>query len=63
MNGFQVPAEEIFKFEEDSSYKRALNEHMTLVSGQHAEQIESLTRINKEILISIENAKKRSDER
>lgn len=63
MNGLQVPAEQLFKFKEDSSYRRALDEHMTLVSGQNAEQIESLTRINKEILISIENAKKLSDER
>ncbi|WP_339834141.1 helix-turn-helix transcriptional regulator [Paenibacillus sp. FSL R7-0272] len=63
MNGLQVPAEQLFKFKEDSSYRRALDEHMTLVSGQDADQIDSLTRINKEILISIENAKKLSDKR
>jgi transcriptional regulator with XRE-family HTH domain len=63
MNGLQVPAEEIFKFKEDSLYKRALDEHITLIGGQDADQIKSLTRINKEILISIENAKKCSDER
>lgn len=63
MNGLQVPAEDIFKFKEDSLYKRALDEHITLIGGQDADQIKSLTRINKEILISIENAKKCSDER
>ncbi|WP_063565797.1 helix-turn-helix transcriptional regulator [Paenibacillus sp. O199] len=61
INGFQVPAEEIFKFNEESEYKRALDEHITLISGKSADEIASLTKINKEILNTIEKLQKSSD--
>lgn len=62
MTGLQVLADELFKFEEDSAYRRALDEHITLIGSQDAEQIKSLTKINREILISIENARNTPDE-
>ncbi|HBU83666.1 MULTISPECIES: helix-turn-helix domain-containing protein [Paenibacillus] len=61
INGFQVPAEEIFKFQEESEYKRALDEHITLISGKSSDEIASLTKINKEILMTIEKLQKGSD--
>ncbi|WP_413373944.1 helix-turn-helix domain-containing protein [Paenibacillus taichungensis] len=61
INGFQVPAEEIFKFNEESEYKRALDEHITLISGKSSDEIASLTKINKEILNTIEKLQKNSD--
>jgi transcriptional regulator with XRE-family HTH domain len=61
VNGFQVPAEEIFKFQEESEYKRALDEHITLISGKSSDEIASLTKINKEILMTIEKLQKGSD--
>jgi transcriptional regulator with XRE-family HTH domain len=61
INGFQVPAEEIFKFQEESEYKRALDEHITLISGKSSDEIASLTKINKEILRTIEKLQKGSD--
>ncbi|PZT54021.1 helix-turn-helix domain-containing protein [Paenibacillus silvae] len=61
-NGLQVPVELIFQFKEDSAYRRALDEHIAVISSQSADQIESLTKINKEILASFTNAKNISDE-
>ncbi|UPK43945.1 helix-turn-helix domain-containing protein [Paenibacillus pabuli] len=61
INGLQVTAEEIFKFNEDSEYKRALDEHITLISGKSSDEIASLTKINKEILTTIEKLQKGSD--
>lgn len=60
--GLQVPVEQIFQFKEDSAYRRALDEHIAVISSQSADQIESLTKINKEILASFTNAKNISDE-
>ncbi|WP_427180611.1 helix-turn-helix domain-containing protein [Paenibacillus sp. TC-CSREp1] len=61
-NGLQVPVEQIFQFKEDSAYRRALDEHIAVISSQSADQIESLTKINKEILASFTNAKNILDE-
>ncbi|MCF7758334.1 helix-turn-helix domain-containing protein [Paenibacillus xylanexedens] len=61
MNGLQVNAEEIFKFKEDSEYKRALDEHITLISGKSTDTIVSLTKISKEVLNAIEKSHKNSD--
>ncbi|QOS81874.1 helix-turn-helix transcriptional regulator [Paenibacillus sp. JNUCC31] len=61
INGFQVPAEEIFKFKEESEYKRALDEHIVLISGKSSDEIASLTKINKEILNTIEKLQKSAD--
>ncbi|WP_434748733.1 helix-turn-helix domain-containing protein [Paenibacillus amylolyticus] len=52
INGLQVTAEEIFKFKEDSEYKRALDEHITLVSALNAEKLISITKITREIINS-----------
>ncbi|MGV2963354.1 helix-turn-helix transcriptional regulator [Paenibacillus sp. FSL H8-0317] len=61
MNGLQVNAEEIFKFKEDSENKRALDEHITLISGKSTDTIVSLTKISKEVLNAIEKSHKISD--
>ncbi len=61
MNGLQVTAEEIFKFKEDAEYKRALDEHMTLISGKSTDEIVSLTKISKEIFNAIEKSFKSSN--
>ncbi|MET1172384.1 helix-turn-helix domain-containing protein [Paenibacillus amylolyticus] len=61
INGLQVAAEEIFKFKEDSEYKRALDEHITLISGKSTDTIVSLTKISKEFLNAIEKSHKNSE--
>ncbi|MBY0115880.1 helix-turn-helix transcriptional regulator [Paenibacillus sp. FSL L8-0435] len=61
INGLQVTAEEIFKFKEDSEYKRALDEHITLISSKSTDEILSLTKISKEVLIAIEKSHKNSE--
>lgn len=61
MHGLQVTAEEIFKFKEDSEYKRALDEYITLISGKSTDTIVSLTKISKEVLNAIEKSHKNSD--
>lgn len=61
INGLQVTAEEIFKFKEDSEYKKALDEHITLISGKSTDTIVSLTKISKEFLNAIEKSYKNSE--
>jgi transcriptional regulator with XRE-family HTH domain len=48
--GLNVPAVEIFKFEEDTEYRKAIDEHMTLITTLNAKDIRALTRANKEII-------------
>lgn len=61
INGLQVTAEEIFKFKEDSDYKRALDEHITMISGRSPAEIASLTKVNREIFNVIEKLHNNSD--
>ncbi|MFB5762034.1 helix-turn-helix domain-containing protein [Paenibacillus medicaginis] len=48
--GLNVPALEMFKFEEDTEYRRAMDEHMTLMTTLEAKDIRALTRASKEII-------------
>lgn len=46
---FDVPAAELFRFEDESEHRKALDEHMTLISSKSAEEIAALTRISMEV--------------
>ncbi|MGC5774876.1 helix-turn-helix domain-containing protein [Paenibacillus pabuli] len=61
INGLQISAEEIFKFKEESEYNRALDEHITLISGKSSDEITSLTKMVKEVLNTIEKLQKSAD--
>jgi len=50
ITGLTVPAVEIFKFEEDTEHRRAIDEHMTLISELDAKDIRALARATKEII-------------
>lgn len=50
IEGLQVAASEIFKFEEKTEYHKAMDEHITLISPLNARDITVLTKINKEVM-------------
>lgn len=50
ITGLNIPPVEIFNFEENTEYRRALDEHMTLMTALEAKDIRVLTRANKEII-------------
>ncbi|MEK3705476.1 helix-turn-helix transcriptional regulator [Paenibacillus sp. FSL R7-0198] len=50
---FNIPAIEIFKFEESTEYRKALDEHITLIAAMSAKEIRSITRINREVINSM----------
>ncbi|MDP4099386.1 helix-turn-helix domain-containing protein [Paenibacillus sp. P96] len=50
VTGLNVPAAEIFKFEEDTEYRRAMDEHMTLMNTLEAKDLRALTRANQDII-------------
>jgi len=50
INAFKVPAVEIFKFEEETDYRKAFDEHITLISALDVEELLSITKINREII-------------
>lgn len=50
ITGLNVPAVEIFKFEEDTEYRRSIDEHLTLITALDEKDIRALTRANKEII-------------
>ncbi|MEK4046093.1 helix-turn-helix transcriptional regulator [Paenibacillus sp. FSL H8-0048] len=51
---FQIPAEEIFRFEDHTDRRKALDEHMTLISSRSTNEIEALTKINREVLATLD---------
>ncbi|OMF28846.1 helix-turn-helix domain-containing protein [Paenibacillus sp. FSL H8-0259] len=51
---FQIPAEEIFRFEDDTDRRKALDEHMTLISCRSTEEIAALTKINLEVIAALD---------
>jgi transcriptional regulator with XRE-family HTH domain len=51
---FQIPAEEIFHFEDNTDRRKALDEHMTLISGRSIEEIAALTKINREVIAALD---------
>ncbi|AKG36830.1 helix-turn-helix domain-containing protein [Paenibacillus durus] len=50
---FQVPAIEIFRFEENTDHRKALDEHMTLISSRSAEEIAAITKITREVIAAM----------
>lgn len=54
---FQVPAIEIFRFEDDTNRRKALDEHMTLISDRSTEEITAITKINREVIAVIDMPK------
>ncbi|AIQ15143.1 helix-turn-helix domain-containing protein [Paenibacillus durus] len=51
---FQVPAIEIFRFEENTDHRKAIDEHIALISSRSAEEIAAITKINKEVIAAME---------
>lgn len=51
---FQIPAEEIFRFEDDTDRRKALDELVTLISGRSTEEIAALTKINREVIATLD---------
>lgn len=58
---FQIPAEEIFRFEDNTDRRKALDEHMTLISGRSTNEIEALTKINREVMATLDSSEKKDD--
>ncbi|MDT3425295.1 transcriptional regulator with XRE-family HTH domain [Paenibacillus forsythiae] len=50
---FQVPAIEVFRFEENTDRRKALDEHMTLISSRNAEEIAAITKITREVIAAM----------
>lgn len=51
---FDVPAVELFRFEDESEHRKALDEHMALVSSKSAEEIAAITRVTREVIAAME---------
>ncbi|AIQ72416.1 MULTISPECIES: helix-turn-helix domain-containing protein [Paenibacillus] len=47
---FDVPAIEFFRFEDETQRRKALDEHMALLSSKSAEEIAALTRVTREVI-------------
>lgn len=56
---FQIPAEEIFRFEDYTDHRKALDEHMTLISSRSTKEILALTKINREVVTTLDSSEKR----
>ncbi|MEK3865189.1 helix-turn-helix transcriptional regulator [Paenibacillus sp. FSL H7-0716] len=50
---FDVPAKELFRFEDETQRRKALDEHMALLSSKSAEEITALTRVTREVITAI----------
>ncbi|MEK8211282.1 helix-turn-helix domain-containing protein [Paenibacillus sp. FSL L8-0463] len=50
---FDVPAIELFRFEDETHHRKALDEHMALLSSKSAEEIAALTRVIREVIAAI----------
>jgi transcriptional regulator with XRE-family HTH domain len=54
---FDVPAIEFFRFEDETQRRKALDEHMALLSSKSAEEIAALTRVTREVIAAIRLSK------
>lgn len=54
---FNVPAIELFRFEDETQRRKALDEHIALLSSKSAEEIVALTRVSREVIAAIELGK------
>ncbi|WP_379142503.1 helix-turn-helix domain-containing protein [Paenibacillus sp. sgz500992] len=50
---FQVPAIEVFRFDDETEHRKALDEHMTLISTKSAEEIAAITRVVREVIAAM----------
>jgi transcriptional regulator with XRE-family HTH domain len=50
---FDVPAIEFFRFEDETERRKALDEHMALLSSKSAEEIAALTRVTREVVTAM----------
>ncbi|OKP93172.1 transcriptional regulator [Paenibacillus sp. P3E] len=57
---FKVPAIEIFRFEDETDRRKALDEHMTLISDRSTEEIAALTKINREVIATLDMSRDRN---
>jgi len=53
ITAFQVPAMELFRFEDESDHRKAIDEHMVLISSRSPKEITAITRITKEVIAAI----------
>ncbi|QQZ62476.1 hypothetical protein JI735_07765 [Paenibacillus sonchi] len=54
ITAFQIPAVEIFRFEDETDCRKALDEHMTLISDRSTEEIAVITEINREVIAAMD---------
>jgi transcriptional regulator with XRE-family HTH domain len=50
---FDVPAIEFFRFEDETDRRKALDEHVALLSSKSAEEIAALTRVTIEVIAAM----------
>ncbi|AIQ21312.1 transcriptional regulator [Paenibacillus sp. FSL H7-0357] len=50
---FQVPAIEVFRFEDETEHRKALDEHMALISNKSVEEIAAITRVTREVIAAM----------
>jgi transcriptional regulator with XRE-family HTH domain len=50
---FQVPAIEVFRFDDETEHRKALDEHMALISNKSAEEIAAITRVVREVIAAM----------
>lgn len=48
-----VPAFEFFRFEDETERRKALDEHMALLSSKNAKEIAALTRVTREVIAAM----------
>ncbi|OMF55216.1 helix-turn-helix transcriptional regulator [Paenibacillus sp. FSL R5-0766] len=53
--GLQIPANELFQFNNNSERHIAIDEHMTLINSRSTAEIKILTKINTEVIQAIKN--------
>ena len=53
ITAFNVPAIEFFRFKDETDRRKALDEHMALLSNRSAEEIAALTRVIGEVVTAM----------
>ncbi|MDQ0090890.1 transcriptional regulator with XRE-family HTH domain [Paenibacillus anaericanus] len=54
ITAFQVPATELFQFENDTYRHKAIDEHMTLISSRSEEEVALITKITRDVITAME---------
>jgi transcriptional regulator with XRE-family HTH domain len=51
---FEVPAIEFFRFDDETKQRKALDEHLALLSCKSTEEIAAITRVTREVIAAME---------